>query len=156
MHTHHLSLLTTAVALGLVLTACGQEEPVNDQPAIDDTLGDDPADDPGTDEGDLPADDPGDDTAAGSDSREITIATADAAERTGVAEDEVTFVSFEMVTWPDGSLGCPEPDMMYTQALIEGYRIVLEADGTQLTYHGALGDDPFHCAEPDEPVDNGA
>lgn len=153
MRTRPLSLLAAAVTLGLVLTACGQEEPVLEQPPIDDTIDDDPTDDLGTDEDDLPADGSNDDTTAGSDSREITIATADAATRTGVAVDEVTFVSLEMVTWPDGSLGCPEPGMMYTQALVEGYRIVLEADGTQLTYHGARGADPFLCAGPGAPID---
>jgi predicted small lipoprotein YifL len=155
MRTHPLTLLATAAALSLVLAACGQEDPLLEQPPIDDVGGDDPAEEPDPDGDDLPSDAPTED-AASSDSREITLATADAAERTGVAEDEVTFVSFEMVTWPDGSLGCPEPDTMYTQALVEGYRIVLEADGTPLTYHGALGDDPFYCAEPDEPVDAGA
>lgn len=27
----------------------------------------------------------------------------------------------EAVTWPDGSLGCPEPGQMYTMALVDGY-----------------------------------
>lgn len=140
------TLLGASLVLGFVLIACGgQDDPAPEPPAIDD---------PAIEE---PGGDTGEDTAAGgSDSRELTIATADAAERAGVAADEVSFVSFEQVTWSDGSLGCPEPDMMYTQALVEGYRIVLEADGEQLVYHGALGEDPFYCAEPAEPIDAGA
>lgn len=156
MRTHPLSLLATAAALSLVLAACGQEDPALDQPPIDEVGGEDEPDDAEPDEDDLPSDDPTGDATTGSDSREVTLATADAAERTGVAEDEITLVSIEMVTWPDSSLGCPEPDTMYTQALVDGYRIVLEADGTQLTYHGELGDDPFYCAEPEAPVDAGA
>ena len=39
---------------------------------------------------------------------------ADAAERVGVAPDQVKVLSVESVTWSDGSLGCPEPGMMYT------------------------------------------
>jgi hypothetical protein len=154
MRPKPLPLIAIGIVLSLALAACGeQEDPVLEQPPIDDLIGeDDPdAEPPAEDDG------AGDDGAAGgSDSREITIATADAAERAGVAASDVTFVSFEMVTWPDGSLGCPEPDMMYTQALVEGYRIVLEADGERYTYHGALGEDPFHCATPEEPVDAGA
>jgi hypothetical protein len=147
MRRNPLSLFALGIVLGLALAACGeQEDPVLEQPPIDDLVGEDDADDDAAD----------DDAAGGSDSREITIATADAAERAGVAESDVTFVGFEMVTWPDGSLGCPEPDTMYTQALVEGYRIVLEAIGERFVYHGALGDDPFHCADPEEPVDAGA
>lgn len=153
MRTLH--LLASALALGLVLAACGQQDdPTPEAPPIDDVDADDPTEDPLPPDEDAAGEEPGD--AAGSDSREITIATADAAERAGVDVADVTFVTFEMVTWPDGSLGCPDPDMLYTQALVEGYRIVLEADGERLTYHGALGEDPFHCADPDEPVAAGA
>ncbi len=154
-----LQLLATGLVLSLALAACGgQDDPVLEQPPIDDLDGDeDTAEDPAPD--DDPDDDPagdgaGEDPASGSsDSREITIATADAAERAGVDEEDVAFVTIEMVTWSDGALGCPEPDRMYTQALVEGYRIVLEADGERLVYHGALGEDPFYCADPEAPVD---
>ncbi|MFO7960400.1 MAG: hypothetical protein R6U94_05595 [Nitriliruptoraceae bacterium] len=92
--------------------------------------------------------------AEASDSREVTLAIADAAERTGLAEDDIEVEDLSMVTWSDGALGCPEPDVMYTQALVEGYRIVLDADGRQLVYHGALGDDPFLCEDPQEPLED--
>lgn len=92
--------------------------------------------------------------AEASDSREVTLAVADAAERTGLAEDDIELEELSMVTWSDGALGCPEPDVMYTQALVEGYRIVLDADGRQLVYHGALGDDPFLCEDPQEPLED--
>ena len=95
--------------------------------------------------------DPDDDEVA-SDSREVTRAVADAAERTGVPAGDIEVVEFAMVTWPDGAIGCPEPGMLYTQALVDGYRIVLDADGTQLTYHGATGADPFLCRSPADPV----
>jgi len=92
------------------------------------------------------------DDATDSDSREVTLAVADAARRTDVAADDIEVVEFAMVTWPDGAIGCPEPGMMYTQALVDGYRIVLDADGTQLTYHGATGADPFLCESPADEV----
>lgn len=47
----------------------------------------------------------------------------------------IKVVSSTAVTWRDGSLGCPQPDMMYTQALVPGYRIVLQVDGREYAYH---------------------
>jgi len=60
---------------------------------------------------------------------------ADAARRVGVAVDTVKVMSVEAVTWSDGSLGCPEPGMLYTQALVPGHRISVDAGGTLLAYH---------------------
>jgi hypothetical protein len=40
----------------------------------------------------------------------------------------------EEVEWSDGSLGCPEPGMLYTQALVPGYRVVLGLDGRDYDY----------------------
>ena len=39
------------------------------------------------------------------------------------------------VTWNDGSMGCPQPGMMYTQALIPGYLLVVSANGQEMRYH---------------------
>lgn len=64
---------------------------------------------------------------------------AAAAERTGVAADAIEVVSAEQVTWSDGSLGCPEPGQMYTQALVDGYKVVLDAGGEQLDYRIGSG-----------------
>lgn len=59
---------------------------------------------------------------------------ADAARQTGIGEDEIEVLRAESITWNDGSLGCPEPGMMYTQALVDGYRVVVDADGRELDY----------------------
>lgn len=57
-----------------------------------------------------------------------------------------TLVSSEAVMWPDGSLGCPQPGMSYTQAVVEGMRVVVTADGKQYDYRfGASGDSPKLC-----------
>src|ERR1044071_7735897 len=47
---------------------------------------------------------------------------ADAAKRFKVAASAVVLSRAEQVTWPNGALGCPEPGMMYTQALVPGFR----------------------------------
>lgn len=62
---------------------------------------------------------------------------ADAATRLGVDPSAVMIVKAQAETFSDGSLGCPEPGMMYTQALVDGYQVVVEVDGTQLDYRGS-------------------
>lgn len=61
--------------------------------------------------------------------------TAELSESGGVDPATVSLVSVEPVTWPDGSLGCPAPDVMYTQALVEGYLIVVESGGETFEFH---------------------
>lgn len=72
-------------------------------------------------------------------------ARADAARRTGLAPEAFELVSAERVTWSDGSLGCPQPDLMYTQALVPGYRIRLRGPAGLLDYHGSLRAAPVWC-----------
>jgi hypothetical protein len=59
---------------------------------------------------------------------------ADVLQRTGAQQDAVTVVRAEAVTWPDGSLGCPQPGMAYLQVLIEGYWVVLQVGDAQYDY----------------------
>lgn len=74
-----------------------------------------------------------------------TAAIQDAAQRSGKPRDAVTIVVAEAVTWSDGSLGCPEPGMLYTQALVPGYRIVAKVDGQQYEYHAGARGLPKFC-----------
>lgn len=62
---------------------------------------------------------------------------ADAARRSGVPESSTVVESSEPVTWRDSSLGCPEPDRLYMQALVPGWRIRIEAGGTRHDYHAS-------------------
>jgi len=75
----------------------------------------------------------------------VSQARNDLARRIEIDEAEITVIDAEFVTWPNSALGCPEPDMMYTQALVPGYRIRLRADGALHHYHGANGRPPSHC-----------
>ncbi|MGI8999314.1 MAG: hypothetical protein ACR2GO_06370 [Candidatus Limnocylindria bacterium] len=59
---------------------------------------------------------------------------ADAMERSGLDASAIDTLRAESVTWPDGSLGCPEPGVMYTMALVEGYQVVLQAGEEELDY----------------------
>jgi hypothetical protein len=62
---------------------------------------------------------------------------AEVARLADVPVDQVTVVSAEAVTFPDGSLGCPQPGMVYTQAMVDGYKIVAEAGGKTYDYRGS-------------------
>jgi hypothetical protein len=61
----------------------------------------------------------------------------DLSQRTGLPKRDIKVQSVEVVQWPDTSLGCPQPDMMYAQVVTPGYRIVLEAGGQTYEYHSA-------------------
>jgi hypothetical protein len=41
--------------------------------------------------------------------------------------EQLVIVRAEAVVWNDGSLGCPEPGIEYTQALVNGYWVVISA-----------------------------
>lgn len=71
---------------------------------------------------------------------------ADAAARLAVDPAAVALVSIEPVTWNDGSLGCPRPGEMYTQALVDGHRIVVSARATTLDYR-VTGPGAFRVCE---------
>lgn len=71
-----------------------------------------------------------------------------AAERADVDIDEIEILRAEAVTWPDGSLGCPEPGQSYIQVLIDGYHVVLEAAGEELDYRASENGNFRYCENP--------
>ncbi|HRA20876.1 MAG TPA: hypothetical protein PLZ56_10555, partial [Anaerolineae bacterium] len=70
---------------------------------------------------------------------------ADFAGQAQVDPAAVILRKFERVTWPDGSLGCPQPGMMYTQALIDGYWLELAAGDRSAEYHTDLDGRAVSC-----------
>ena len=72
-------------------------------------------------------------------------ALVDVAKRTGVSRNLLEVLSAEAVTWSDGSLGCPMPGMMYTQALVPGFRVRIRAGGKELDYHVGRTGVPVLC-----------
>jgi len=67
--------------------------------------------------------------------RPVQAAVADLAGRLNLAAEQIVVVETERVTWPDASLGHPEPGKFYAQILVAGYKVILEANGTQYEYH---------------------
>lgn len=81
---------------------------------------------------------------------------AQAASETGVDTASIRVVGAEAVTWSDGSLGCPKPGEFYTQALVPGYRVVLDVAAEEVNYHASESGDFAACADPQDPVEGGA
>ena len=48
-------------------------------------------------------------------------------------------VRTEKVTWPNGAIGCPAADRLYSQALVPGWRIVVGDEKRLATYHATQG-----------------
>lgn len=78
----------------------------------------------------------------------VDDATADLAERLGVETGDVSTIAAVLVTWPDSSLGCPQPGMEYLQVLTDGAVIELDAGGAVYRYHAGDGSGPFLCGTP--------
>lgn len=61
-----------------------------------------------------------------------------------VPMSQVQVVSVRAYQWQDMSLGCPLPNETYAPASIDGYRIVLEANGQQQVFH-TNAEQVFRC-----------
>ena len=77
----------------------------------------------------------------------IEPVVAEVAKLAGVPADQVTVISAAAVTFPDGSLGCPQPGVAYTQALVDGYKIIAEAGGKTYDFRGT-GSSFRRCTNP--------
>jgi len=53
----------------------------------------------------------------------------------GISPQQVTVLSSKAVEWPDASLGCPQPGMMYAQVVTPGYWFLLQAEGQEYKVH---------------------
>lgn len=65
----------------------------------------------------------------------LAIFQDDLARRALVKHDAITVASATEQQWPDGAMGCPQPGQMYTQMIVPGYRVVLQAAGNRYAYH---------------------
>jgi len=65
----------------------------------------------------------------------VKLASQDLSQRLSLAEVEIRVVSVEPRDWPDTSLGCPQPGMVYLQVITPGYLVILEAGGRRYEYH---------------------
>jgi hypothetical protein len=85
----------------------------------------------------------------------VQLAQEDLRQRLDLAPEAIRLVSVEAVDWPDTSLGCPEPGMMYAQVITPGFRVVLEAERETYEYHTHQGRVVVLCDERGHPVCGG-
>ncbi len=67
----------------------------------------------------------------------MTAVYQDLITKENISQEAITVTRAEAIIWNDGSLGCPQPGEVYTQATVPGYWIVLEANGRTFDYHAA-------------------
>ncbi len=86
-------------------------------------------------------------SAPGPDDAETAVdrAREDLANRKGIDKEQITVVAVKEVNWPDTSLGCPEPGMMYAQVITPGHRIILSYAGQTYEYHSDQGGRVVYC-----------
>lgn len=56
-------------------------------------------------------------------------------EKLNLSADKIKLISTEAVTWPNGCLGIVRMGVLCTQAQVEGFKIVLEANGQKYEFH---------------------
>jgi hypothetical protein len=66
---------------------------------------------------------------------QVDAALQDAAAHLGVSVSSLHVDQVEARQWPDSSLGCPKPGLMYSQIVTPGFLIVISGAGKQLEYH---------------------
>ena len=81
----------------------------------------------------------------------VAMAKEDLAERQEVEVEVIEVLEAELVVWPDASMGCPDPDMMYIQVPQDGSRIRLQVEEAVFEYHAGGERMPFLCEDPAAP-----
>lgn len=77
----------------------------------------------------------------------VIMAREDLSDLLKVDIDQIIVIEAELVVWPDASLGCPQPDMVYAQVPVDGTLIRLDVAGQVYEYHGGGWTDPFLCEQ---------
>lgn len=73
----------------------------------------------------------------------VQAVLADARQR--APDQAVQLLDAQAVTWRDGSLGCPKPDFSYTQALVPGWLLRVQAGERMLQYHASQRGGWLYC-----------
>lgn len=72
----------------------------------------------------------------------LALARKDLASRLGFGSEQakhgISVIQATAQEWPDASLGCPQPGMMYAQVITPGYQIMLEAAGRRYDYRAPM------------------
>jgi hypothetical protein len=110
-------ILFIFMLLLLVLTACAPEAAATEEPSTSEP-----------EEQATPTESPAELTPV----EEAVVAHL--AETLGLSPGDITVVSTEEVEWPDGCLGIQMEGLMCSQAIVPGFRVILEANGREVEY----------------------
>ena len=83
----------------------------------------------------------------------IKKAKEDLAQRLSIPVSDIGLGEAKEVIWSDGSLGCPQPGMVYIQVLTPGYLIKLKYDNRDFEYHAGKRGSLTYCENPLPPVE---
>lgn len=83
----------------------------------------------------------------------IEKAREDLAERLSIEISQISLLEAREVTWPNASLGCPQPGMAYADVLTPGFLIILKANALAFEYHASRESEVFYCENPTSPVE---
>ena len=76
---------------------------------------------------------------------QIEFSKKELVQRLGIDSESITLSEAHQVNWRSGALGCPEPGMNYTQALVPGALISFKVGNEVHRYHAKHGGKPFYC-----------
>ena len=76
----------------------------------------------------------------------VDAAVDDLTSRPLTGAEPVRVVLARRETFPNGAIGCPKPGMVYTQALVDGYRVVLARGDRAWLYTAGEDGVPHLCA----------
>lgn len=77
--------------------------------------------------------------ASGPREQAVQLAIEALTKQLGVPANEVRVVNAAPVEWRDSSLGCPERGVMYTPALVPGFKVTLQVADRQYEVHTGSG-----------------
>jgi hypothetical protein len=77
----------------------------------------------------------------------VDAALVDGASHLNVRRDTLRVDRVESRDWPDASLGCPQPGLLYSQVVTPGYLVVIASDSHQLEYHTDSRSRVILCSE---------
>ena len=89
---------------------------------------------PGVPSTPVPTIDPGSSLGGGAQAA-VDAALRDAESHLGLNPGTVRVEQVEARQWPDRSLGCPRPGVLYAQVITPGFLVLVSGGGKQLEYH---------------------
>jgi len=81
----------------------------------------------------------------------IERAKADLAQRLSISQSMISIIETKETSWRDGSLGCPQPGIVYSKFPTPGYIVKLGYGSNEFEYHVSIHGDTLYCENPSPP-----